>query len=196
MQSANHTVPTQPEIARWTGEERATVARILDELIDRPVDDPDLHRRRFVVLLITGGGALLLFPWVVYLTNALPVTESGGAWRTAWVGFDVMLAATLAGTAWLVWWRRSLAVVGLTASAALLTVDAWLDVCLSWGTSEQSGALVTACVVNLPVAAVLALAVVTMLRRTFAIIQQLRGDDGLERSLWRQPLVMVPPGER
>jgi len=195
VQGTNHTVPTEREITRWTRAERAEVARILDGLIDRPTNDPDLQRRRFVVLLITGGGALLLFPWVVYLTNALPVTESGGAWRTAWVGFDVMLAATLAGTAWLVWWRRSLAVVGLTASSALLVVDAWLDVCLSWGTSEQWGAVITACVVNAPVAAVLAMAVITMLRRTFGVIQQLRGEDASEVSLWRQPVVMLPPGE-
>jgi hypothetical protein len=195
VQGVNHTVPTQHEIARWTREERAEVARMLDGLIDRPANDPDLHRRRFIVLLITGGGALLLFPWVVYLTNALPVTESGGAWRTAWVGFDVMLAATLAATAWLVWWRRAVAIVGLTASSALLVVDAWLDVSLSWGTSEQSGAIITAFAVNLPVSAVLATAVITMLRRTFVVTQQLRGEDATTVSLWRQPVVMLPPDE-
>lgn len=195
MQGAHHTVPTQHEIAQWTREERAEVARILDGHIDRPANDPDLHRRRFIVLMITGGGALLLFAWVVYLTTALPVTESGGAWRTAWVGFDVMLAGTMAVTAWLVWWRRSLAIVGLTASSALLAIDAWLDVCLSWGTSEQSGAIITACVVNVPVAIVLAAAVITMLRRTFSVVQQLRGEDATGVSVWRQPVVLLPPGD-
>jgi hypothetical protein len=195
VQGADQRVPTAGEIAHWTPHERAQVARILDGLVDRPAEDRDLRRRRWTMLLITGGGSLLLFPWVVYLSDVLPTAEYGGAWKLAWVGFDVMLALTLAGTAWLVWGRRSLAVVGLTASCALLALDAWFDVCLSWGTSEQWTAIITAIVINLPVSAILAGAVLTMMRRTTAVIQQLRGETAGRVPLWREHAVMVPPDE-
>ncbi len=171
------------------------MARILDGLIDRPAEDRDLQRRRWIVLMITGGGSMLLFPWVVYLSDVLPTAEYGGAWSCAWVGFDVMLALTLAGTAWLVWGRRSLAVVGLTASSALLALDAWFDVCLSWGTSEQWAAIMTAVVINVPVA---------------ARARRRRADDDAPDDarhptvarrevgsvpLWREHAVMVPPDQ-
>ncbi len=195
VQRAEQRVPTADDIARWTREERAQVARILDGLIDRPAEDRDLRRRRWMVLLITGGGSLLLFPWVVYLSDVLPTAEYGGAWRLAWVGFDVMLALTLAGTALLVWGRRSLAVVGLTASSALLALDAWFDVCLSWGTSEQWTAIITAAVINVPVSVILAGAVLTMMRRTTVVIRQLRGETVGGVSIWREHAVMVPPDE-
>ena len=195
MQGAHQRVPSADDIAHWTADERADVARILDGLIARPREDRDLRRRRWIVLVITGGGALLLFPWVVYLSDVLPTAEYGGAWRLCWVGFDVMLALTLAGTAGLVWRRRSLAIVGLTASSALLALDAWFDICLSWGTSEQWSAVVTSLVINVPVSAVLAGAVLTMMRHTTAVIQQLRGEEVGRVSLWREHVVMVPPDQ-
>jgi hypothetical protein len=195
VQGADQRVPTADDIAHWTPHERAEVARILDSLIERPREDRDLRRRRSIVLMITGGGALLLFPWVVYLSDVLPTAEYGGAWRLCWVGFDTMLALTLAGTAWLVWGRRSLAVVGLTASSALLALDAWFDVCLSWGTSEQWTAIITSLVINVPVSAVLAGAVLTLMRRTTAVIQQLRGEEVGRVSIWREHVVMVPPDQ-
>ncbi len=192
MQGAEQRLPTADDIARWTPDERAEVARIMDGLIDRPREDRDLRRRRWTVLMITGGGAILMFPWVVYLSDVLPAAEHGGAWRLCWVGFDVMLGLTLAGTAWLVWGQRMLAIVGLTASSALVALDAWFDVCLSWGTSEQSGAVLTAFVINVPVAALLAWAVLTMMRSTTSVVQQLRGEVG-RVSLWREHVVMLPP---
>jgi hypothetical protein len=188
--------PSRDEVMRWSEAERLELARILDELIPRALIKGPLRRRRMLVLVITGGGAILLGPWIAYLTSVLPPTESGGAWRTAWVGLDSALAVTLAATAWLVWHRRSLAMVGLAVSATLLLVDAWFDVCLSWGTSEQWGAIFSACVINLPVSAYLITSIVTMLQRTFAVVQQLRGAPPEPVSVWRQPVVMEPARPR
>ena len=182
--------PGRDEVMRWTEAERRELARVLDEFIPRPPIKGPLRRRRMLVLVITGGGAILLGPWIAYLTSVLPPTESGGAWRTAWVGLDSALAITLAATAWLVWQRRSLAIVGLAVSATLLIVDAWFDVCLSWGTSEQWGAIISAFAINLPVSAFLITSIVTMLQRTFAVVQQLRGAPSEPVSVWRQPVVM------
>jgi hypothetical protein len=195
MPHADSHLPDRDTIRGWTTAQRLAVARELDGMVPRPTMNRPLHRRRTLVLAITGGGAVLLAPWVVYLSNALPPTEHGGAWRIAWVGFDGMLAATLAITAWLVWRRRFLALLGLAASTALLVVDAWFDITLSWGTSEQWGAIATTCIVNVPVTVLLASSVITMLRRTFEVIGQLRGVPEHDVSIWRQPVVMAPPGD-
>ena len=184
--------PGRDEVMRWSDAERREVARILDQQIPRPPIQGPLRRRRLLVLVITGGGAILLGPWIVYLTSVLPPSERGGAWRTAWVGFDSAMAIALGITAWLVWHRRALALVGLSVSVTLLCIDAWVDVTLSWGTGEQWGAVVTACLINVPVAAFLISSIVTMLHRSVAVIQQLRGDPSERVSVWRQPVVMEP----
>ena len=136
----------------------------------------------------------MLVGWIAYLTTTLPESTSVGAWRTAWVGFDTVLIVVLGASAWLVWHRRQLAVVGLTIAASLLAVDAWFDVCLSWHTPEQWGAVATAALVEVPVSVVLATTVVTILRRTFFVVQQLRGQKPEGTSLWQQPVVMLSPG--
>lgn len=193
MQGADVGPPTRREVEGWSPEQRAHMAQMLDQLLDRPAASTSTPLRRFVVLAVTGGGVLVLFPWVAYLSATLPASASGGAWRTAWVGFDLMLAGALAAAGWLVWHRRYLATVALPVAATLLIVDAWFDVSLSWGASEQWGALVAAGLVELPVAGLLVLGAATMLRRTFTVIQQLRGQAASRPSLWRQSAPMRPP---
>lgn len=193
MQGADVGPPTRRDVERWTPEQRAHMAQLLDQLLDRPAASTSTPLRRFVVLAVTGGGVLVLFPWVAYLSATLPASAAGGAWRTAWVGFDVILAGAMAAAGWLVWHRRHLAIVALPVAATLLIVDAWFDVSLSWGTSEQVGALLAAGLVELPVASLLIVGAATMLRRTFTVIQQLRGQDASHLWLWREPVVMRPP---
>ena len=108
------------------------------------------------VLVVTAAGAVVLLPWVVYLAASLPETPPAGAWRLAWVGYDVALGLALAVTAWLVWTRRRGAAVGLIVSSTLIVSDAWFDVCLSWGTPGQTWSLVSAFALELPVAILLA----------------------------------------
>ncbi len=189
-------VPTREEICGWTREERAAVARVLDELLERPVPDARTVQLRRVTLLITAVGSAVLLPWVVYLSLTLPPTESGGAWNTAWVGFDIALAAALGTTAWLAWRRRQAVLLGLVVSATLVVTDAWFDLSLSWHTSEQLGAMASAVLVEVPVAVLLATAALTVLRRTMATVAQLRGQTGPRPSVWREPLVLVPPPVR
>jgi hypothetical protein len=144
-------VPSREVIAAWSPQQRDEVARMLDEVAERP-DMRVNPRRRLVVLLITCGGAVALIPWIVYLNATLPSTSSGGAWRTAWVGYDLGLAGVLGCAGWMALRRRQLVVVLLTVAATLLAVDAWFDVTLSWGTSEQLTSIVTAAVLEVPIA--------------------------------------------
>jgi len=108
------------------------------------------------VLAVTVGGAFLLVPWILVLSTELPDTPPGGAWRLAWVGYDAGLAVSLAATGWFVWRRHRLAHVALVISAVLVLTDAWFDFCLSWGTAGQDAAVVSAVLIELPAAALLA----------------------------------------
>ncbi len=167
--------------------------RELDRLVARPSPAARVPRRRILVLGVTVFGAIVLVPWVVLLSASLPMTTSVGAWRTAWVGFDVALIAALALSAWTVWRRRQLALVALTVTATLVVCDMWFDLSLSWGTPDQTTAIFSALLAELPLLFVLLVSLATMLRRSAMVTQRLRGRDGQPVDLWRQSLVMVPP---
>jgi len=116
------------------------------------------------VLAVTVGGACLLLPWILVLSTELPAAPPGGAWRLAWVGYDLALAVALAVTGALVWTRHRLALVALVVSTVLVVTDAWFDTCLSWGTAGQTAAIVSALLIELPAAAILGLAAARLQR--------------------------------
>ena len=185
-------VPSAEEIRAWTQEERGQVARLLDELVERPSETSGLLRRRRVSIIAAAIGAAVLVPWIGYLASTLPLAEAGGAWRVAWVGFDVILASVLLATAWLGLHRRQLAILGLLVAATMLFTDAWFDVTLSYGTQEQWGAILTSAFLELPVAAFLAGSAIGILRRTSATVWRLRGRPDPPPSLWRQQYLISP----
>ena len=148
-------IPERDDVHQWSGEERARVARLLDEMVDRPTVGRRPPRARFLVILVTCVGAALLVPWIAFLSVSLPQSHSVRAWNVAWVGFDIALAVSLGFTGWWVVQRRQLAIVGLVVAATLLVCDAWFDICLSWNTSDQAWAFVGAAI-ELPIAALMA----------------------------------------
>jgi hypothetical protein len=183
-------VPSRDVIAAWSPQQRDEVARILDELTERP--DMRVNRgRRLLVLLITCGGAVALIPWIVHLNATLPSTSSGGAWRTAWVGYDLGLVAVLACAGWMALRRRMLVLPLLTMAATLLVVDTWFDITLSWGTSEQLTSILTAAFVEVPIAGFLLAIVWLLLSRIVSTVAALRGYRDLSIPLRRAPIVML-----
>jgi hypothetical protein len=84
--------------------------------------------------------AVVLVPWAAYLALSLPASVSARHWPTAWTGLDVVMAAGLAVTAWLAVRRDRRMVFPAVATATLLLVDAWFDVC----TAPAGGPLVMA----------------------------------------------------
>lgn len=90
-------------------------------------------------------------PWTVYLSMTLPQHARITTYRTAWVGFDVILVIALLATAHAAW--RGHWGVGLVASATatLLVVDAWFDVTTS-SSVEFVSAMLSAVLVELPLA--------------------------------------------
>jgi hypothetical protein len=185
--------PTAEEIESWSPSEQDRVRRELDRLIPRPNPQAGPPRRRRLLLAVTVFGAIVLVPWVVVLSASLPMTTSVGAWRMAWVGFDIALTAALALSAWTVWRRRQLALIALAVTVTLVTCDIWFDLCLSWGTPDQTAAVVSAVFAEIPLLIVLLVSLATMIRRTALVTQHLRGRAGEPPAPWRQTLVMVPP---
>lgn len=192
MSDPEESVPTRDDIRGWSAQQRASVARLLAESIDQPPAATRPLGRRRIVLAVGGVGAVFLLPWLVFLSMTLPATSSGGAWRTAWVGFDVALVAAFFATVLTVWLRRQVALIALVITATLLTCDAWFDICLSWGTDEHWGSVATA-LVELPVAILMANSAAVLMRRNFTVIALLRGLDPTALPLWRQPMIHFAP---
>ncbi|WP_326834181.1 hypothetical protein VSH64_04525 [Amycolatopsis rhabdoformis] len=112
--------------------------------------------RRLVLVFLTGA-AVFLLPWTGYLAATLPESFDTGAWRPAWVGFDIAMAACFAFAAWLTASRRRGAAPLLAATATLLCCDAWFDVMLDWAGPDRWTSLAMAALLELPIAAGLAL---------------------------------------
>jgi hypothetical protein len=113
----------------------------------------DPQRRRTVVVTATALLCLGLLAWASQLAANLPSRYVTGHWDVAWVGFDVMIAAGMAATAVSIW-RGSTAAPGLAlATAVMLVCDAWFDVSTANGTADLLTSLLTAVLVELPLAA-------------------------------------------
>ena len=188
MSEPEASLPTRGDVRGWSAQQRASLARLLAESIDQAPATRRSPGRRKLVLTVGGLGASFLLPWLVFLSATLATTSSGGAWRTVWVGFDIALVAALVATVLTVWLRRQVAVIALVITSTLLTCDVWFDVCLSWGTAEHWGSIAAA-LVELPVAILLATSAAMLMRRSFTVIAQLRGQDPTPVPLWRQPMI-------
>jgi len=111
------------------------------------------RRRRFVVIMTIATVGLI--PWVIVLAVTLPKHYIAGHWTLTWVGFDLALLSSLGLTAFFAWRRRQ-AVIGFAfLSAAMLSCDAWFDVTTSSGTADVVTSVVSAALVELPLAAML-----------------------------------------
>jgi hypothetical protein len=119
---------------------------------------------RRIFLTILAASLLVLIPWIAYLAMSLPDRYLAGQWKAAWVGFDIALMGCLGWTAWNAWQRRQMLVLSAMITATLLVCDAWFDVVLDWGTSDMWGSLVTAALVELPLAVLLARVSVRLIR--------------------------------
>ena len=97
--------------------------------------------------------AAVTLPWIVFLWLRLPSRDLSEHYRLAWVGFDLMLALALARTGWTAWRGLDHVELPAVASATLLIVDAWFDVTTASTRTGAGAALLTALVVELPLAA-------------------------------------------
>ena len=97
--------------------------------------------------------SLALLPWTIYLGESLPARQLSPHYDVAWTGFDVMLIAALASTAYFALRRSRYLAISAAATAALLLVDAWFDILTTPG-NQVAESILLAAAVELPLAAV------------------------------------------
>lgn len=134
-----------------------------------------------------------LAAWIASLVVALPDTYRAHNWDTAWIGFDCAMLASLLVTTWAAWRQRLLLIPAALVSATLLGVDSWFDVVTSQPGRDLTFALLSAALVELPLAVFL----VIVSRRTIHRVLDVRaaGAPG-RRTLSGTPIPAAPVPDR
>ena len=194
----------EAELRRMTAKERARLMHVLAAM-DMPRLMPGgSHRRRRWFLLATIACCVVLAAWIGVLAVTLPRFYRAGDWRGAWVGFDLAELIAFAATAWAAWRGRQILITCLLVLATLLFADAWFDVTLDVRTNGFLFSLLSALLVEIPLAVAALLAARRLQRLTIARIRSREGIRGPVPPLWRIPLFgyfeggvlhdPVPPG--
>jgi hypothetical protein len=185
----------EADLRRMTPEERASLARALASLNAKSLRPTPLgQRRRRLLIAACLVGVLVLAVWIGILGVTLPRHYQAGGWRAAWVGFDIGLLLVFAATAWAAWRRRQILIVCLMVLATLLCCDAWFDTTLDWGTRGFTLSLLSALLVELPLAAVALVGARRLLRLTIGRLEVLEGVPGPVPPFWQVPLFGDVPG--
>jgi hypothetical protein len=178
----------EAELKRMSPRERARLMQML-ALIDMPrLSSPGSTRRRKWFLLGTIVCCVALAIWIGVLAVTLPRYYRAGGWRGAWVGFDLAELAAFAATAWAAWRGRQVLIMCLIVLATLLLCDAWFDVTLNVRTSGFLVSLLSALLIEIPLAILAILGARRLLRLTIGRIRSREGLVGPVPSLWRIPL--------
>src|SRR5260370_10388787 len=157
--------------------------------IDTPrLASPGSKRRRRLFLAGTIVCCLVLAVWIAVLALTLPRYYRSGNWRGGGVGFDGALFCTFAVTAWAAWRGRQLLIMCLLVLATLLLADAWFDVTLDVRTSGFMVSLLSALLVEIPLAVIAIIGARRLLRLTIGQIMRREGLSGPVPPLWRIPL--------
>jgi hypothetical protein len=184
----------EEELRRMSPQERQRLRRVLAELEAQDLASRSRDRRRAVILAVIITCCLVLAVWIGLLAVTLPGYYRSGGWRGAWVGFDIALLLAFAATGWASWQRRQILIVCLVVLATLLCCDAWFDVVLDAHTNGFWLSLLSAVLIELPLAGVAILGARRLLRMTNAVMLRYRGMTGRVPRLREIPLVGVEPG--
>jgi hypothetical protein len=184
----------EAELRRMSPRERAKLMQVL-ALIDMPrLSSPGSAQRRKWFLAGTIVCCVVLAVWIGVLAVTLPRYYRAGGWRGAWVGFDLAELVAFAATAWAAWRGRQVLIMCLLVLATLLLCDAWFDVTLNVHTSGFLVSLLSALLVEIPLAVVAILGARRLLRLTIGRIRSREGLVGQVPSLWRIPLFGAEEG--
>ena len=118
--------------------------------------------------------AILLVPWILYLTFTLPSRHLTFHYDVAWVGFDVGLTASIVATTWAMLRGSQWLVPFAAATGTMLCCDAWFDVVTSQAGSELWEAVAEAALAELPLAAICGLIVYDAERFLAATVTRFR----------------------
>jgi hypothetical protein len=175
------------ELRRMSPGERAQLVRAIAAMDPPlPAGRPMAQRQRAIVLAAIVGCCIALACWIGVLAVTLPRYYRAGGWRGAWVGFDLALLAAFAVTAWAAWRRRQVLIICLVVLASLLCCDAWFDVTLDLRTSGFMLSLLSALLIELPLAIMAIIGARRLIRLTLGTV--VARDPGPRLPLWRVPL--------
>jgi hypothetical protein len=184
----------EQELRQMSPQERLRLRQSLAAL-----DDQDRavigagDRRRKILLAAIIVCCIGLAIWIGVLATTLPRYYRAGGWRGAWVGFDVAELIAFAATGWAAWRRRQVLIICLVVLATLLCCDAWFDVVLDARTKGFLLSLLSAVLVELPLAAAAAWFARRLLRTTSAVLLRSQGVCGPVPSLRDMPLAGIHP---
>jgi hypothetical protein len=142
-----------------------------------------IRKWRLALLLLA---VAVLIPWTVYLGNTLPSHYVARNWVATWVGFDILLLAMLTVTAIAGWRRRQLLFPFAFATGVLLICDAWFDVMTSQRGADLVQAILSAALLELPLAFVLIAGPLRLMR--YVAIRHGLVEPGVR--MWRVPIAM------
>ena len=125
-------------------------------------------RSHRIAVLYSIAGAVLI-PWTVYLAVTLPKRDLDTHYRGAWVGFDILLVATIIMTAHFAYRMDARVQLPATATATLLVVDAWFDVMTAGSRRSTFEAVLMALCIEIP-AAVFSLWLARRVNRNAAVL--------------------------
>lgn len=172
-----------------SSDERFQLARALAAIDMPPLRiDSRLRRRRQVGLLVIMGCCAGLAGWIALLILTLPGHYTSDDWRTVWVGLDLAELAGFAAIGWAAWHQRQIVTFFLIVTGTLLMCDAWFDVTLDYGSRGFTLSIVSAVLVELPLALLMFTSAGRLVRATIGIVMQLSGVAAAPPSLWRIPL--------
>ena len=183
------------DLRRMSPAERLRLRQMLAQLdAPDPVARKASQRRRTILITLVIVCCVALAAWIGVLATTLPRYYRAGDWRGAWVGFDIALLLTFAATGWAAWRRRQILIICLVVLATLLCCDAWFDVVLDARTSGFELSLLSAILIELPLAAVAIQGARRLVRITNAVMLRYRGEPGPVPRLRDIPLTGVGPG--
>jgi hypothetical protein len=151
-------------------------------------------RRRAIALVVIIACCIVLAAWIGVLASTLPRYYRTGGWRGAWVGFDLALLAAFAATGWASFRRRQVLIICLIVLATLLCCDAWFDVVLDARTKGFELSLLSALLVELPLAALAIAGARRLLRMTSEVMIRSQGHVGSMPGLRHMRLVGTSVG--
>lgn len=104
------------------------------------------------ILRLFAIAALLLLPWTIWLSHSLPPVHVDRRWNVAWSGLDVGEFMALAFTAYLGLRKSGWVIIAASIAGTLLLADAWFDSLTASAGWEYLGSLLSALLVELPLA--------------------------------------------
>jgi hypothetical protein len=172
-----------------SAEQRRKLMQALVALEQENMPAPGASWKWYAVIGFTLAACVFLAIWVAVLALTLPAFYHTGSWRGAWVGFDIAELAMFAATGWAAWRRRQILIICLIVLATLLLCDAWFDVVLDVQTGNFLASLLSALLVEVPLAVLAILMARRLLRMVIGQVMRYEGLTGEVPPLWQIPLL-------